>query len=372
MSSTEYHAIEMECVDDITEQTWLYMVTFGKQFKWLDTCLLYAPMWCSFLPDSRPRKNWISYFMTFGLSIIILIYHTFWICFFLSQDHDFFVIMFVGKFVLNIVSRHCGLYYFWKYFKYPWNSRIKGLISNIPFSHHSAVKHYNNFAVAMVVLLMCIIIAATYQMTVYSTVTRLFIVEAICFYIPQSISVAAYYVICLKYGLYLVQLNNEMTDENSQLTMKDILEKYKLLHEHAKKDDGLYNKYLKLCLEIGLAGRILDTWMNTYFYENMGGWSYLLLGNICSTSALLLFYAVGACFVSENFIKLEKELWNCGAKYVESEVDSRYYNHLMQFMQKYPLNVKVGSLVITKKGCVKFVIVFIAAKILSYSIHWIH
>ena len=70
---------------------------------------------------------------------------------------------------------------------------------------------------------------------------RLFIyfIALIFIYIPQKLFITVYFVICLKYGIYLRQLKHDIIDENCKLTMIQIQRKYQSLYESAKSNDGL-------------------------------------------------------------------------------------------------------------------------------------
>ena len=110
--------------------------------------------------------------------------------------------------------------------------------------------------------------------------------------------------------------------------------------------------------------------MQLYWYFTWDFWQDLTV--IVRLILCGLFYAIGACFVSERYFEFERAIWNLCDIGIENQEDQYYFTHLLNFLSKYLLTVKIGSLVVPKKGCSKFVIVFIAAKLLSYSVKWIY
>lgn len=360
MSSVEYNALDMLVNEHDFEKV---QISFGDHFKWLDKIALYTPMWCTMAPNLHPRNKCISCIMIMISALFSIAYYI-WCAYYKTYNDIIVEGMFLIKYAVNISSRYLQMYYFWRYFQYPWHTSMQEFRLNSS-SHSSIVRLYKYIAIFMLILLIAVSIPwCVYFYSVgwiYTPVGLVFV------YIPSYIFATIYFVICLKYGLYLRQLRNDIKVKDCNLSMKEIQKRYQLLYDDA--NINLYNIYLKYSMDTNLVSLILWGWLQTYIYIDSHG--YGALSMMVNLIAYGVFYAIGACFVSEMYFALEKEVWKCGDKYMDKECDGRYYMYLIQYMGKYPLTVKIGRLVITKEGCFKFALVFMAVKLLAYSIQWI-
>ena len=360
MSAVPYQALEIEYEEEKERSI------FGDEFRWLDVCLLYTPMWCRYTPDLRKRNTSISYLILISLVIVTAAYFVHWVWFDILDIGNLFHATMVWIFyILEVLLRFLHLYYFWNIFAFPWNFSIKGFGSISSSSHAATIKYYKYTAMIMLfVQILLDMIYTTWFAIAWNDI--LSFIPLIFMFIPDRVFMIVYFVICVKYGIYLKELADDIRDETCDLEMKEIHKKYKLLYQSAMSDYGLYNKYLRWSIEIYLCTRVLWAWLATYDYLQNQAWQEFLAIIICIIQGLC--YAIGAWFVNEMYIELQGEVWNCEERYSENNSDRMYVYYLLQFMNQHPLIVQMGNLVITKKSCVKFAIVFIVAKFLSYSI----
>ena len=179
---------------------------------------------------------------------------------------------------------------------------------------------------------------------------------------PQYIVCAIQSVVFLKYYVYLYELYDKLLD-SSNLNLHDIFENYDNLYKSFKRDN---HWTLRMSVQMFLVSEILLIW-------NSLDWFGLTITFIEAVKVLFAFalYFIGASILVEMYAKFEHKLWHFGIKIQNSE-NRYFYNYTLQYIQKYPIYVEFGSVVVSKQNAIKFLIGIALTKALSYCLQsWI-
>ena len=148
--------------------------------------------------------------------------------------------------------------------------------------------------------------------------------------------------------------------DSSALNVHDIFQNYDNLYKSFKTD---YHWTLRMSVQIYLACHILHVW-------NALDRHGLTVTTLDFIQALLVFtlYFHGASVLENIFTKFETQLWQKGKKYLQNTTksDKHFYNYTLQYIQKYPIYVQIGSVVVSKTNAITFVIGIIVTRALSY------
>eukprot|EP01084_Bolivina_argentea_P297997 513458_1 len=291
-------------VGDHTGYTPYEKNNLSSQFKWLDNCILYFPMWSRLSPYGK-RNKYLSSFMLIITLIFNIVYcgGNFWLI--MSSNYNITVmIVYSTKVSIDILSKLCSMYYFWKIFNFPWRKCIRNFAPTHEEKLQSMIRFYGNITLAMVLIVAILRIVgdithdlSTTESTNYTIISlTLAMIGMYSVYIPMNIVIATHSAICLKGCKYLHELQHIVTAN----TIKEVYIKYELLYNTIKRDR---NQYLQKSIELFLIATILELWVGVYLEVH-----YNIFDLICNMHDMVVFllYVTTASCLSEQFYKFEE------------------------------------------------------------------
>ena len=78
-----------------------------------------------------------------------------------------------------------------------------------------------------------------------------------------------------------------------------------------------------------------------------------------------------SALVTEAFEGLQTVLIDSGQQYLEQNDDCKWFQFLLIYIGKYPFEIKLGDISVTKVNALKFIIAFAIARALTYSLGFI-
>merc|ERR1712130_729184 len=160
-----------------------------------------------------------------------------------------------------------------------------------------------------------------------------------------------------------------------RVKLMDLLVEYKRIYNGFDREYNVYLKWTIYCLiannvVVTLAGFVNIDW-NQYIDGRQRIHDGALILNIALYSQYLLFwivYIVSSSILSESMETLRKAVWKehglCIDRWDASGALAPRTSMLL-FMEKYPVNITIGSLVMTKKNIFSFVATFVVLKIVT-------
>ena len=268
--------------------------------------------------------------------------------------------------ILFYASRLASLYYFYFKFNWPWYDQS----FDIDMSHKTLtiLSRYNiMFKLYVILSVLSYIGAFMGSILHYSYNEELSIIHFWSFRLfsltPQIVLLLIPSTIFLKYYLYLSQIVVNI-DKNDCDIFK-VYNEYEKLYTCFKRD---YSNQLHLTIVLYLANEVLYIWDSIEYWDN-----YALndLLEICWTGQPVLefiVYVLTGALITECHQNMVNKLWQKGKVYMidsNQDISDRLcYNYTLQYVQRYPINVKF-KFEVTKWNTFRFIIFFVSTKALS-------
>lgn len=279
------------------------------------------------------------------------------------------------------------IYYFW-FFDFPWYSEPEFLRDLQSVDNRKGCRfvfrHFHGICQCLLVFHVISTLVEILGITMFSydvnwTVTALIGVgiggtlHVLIYKLPVYITVIIHSILCLKYhGRLRVLLQRH---NGHRVKLMDLLVEYKRIHNGFDEEYNVYLKWTIYCLiannvVVTLAGFVNVDW-NQYIDGRQRIHDGALILNIALYSQYLLFwivYIVSSSILSESMETVRKAVWKehglCIDRWDASGALALRTSMLL-FMEKYPVNITIGSLVMTKKNIFSFVATFVVLKIVS-------
>ena len=378
-----YQLYNVNSMDIADEESTINTSPLSSDWIWFDRLLSFLPMQLSRRSDGTKRSKFCNRCFCTILVIIfclvvlfLIIILTVWIAYNMKIENST-----IGSINDSIqisiytASRGSILYYFYKKFNHPWHQIPSKFEAENNFQH--AVKYRKCHKIAMIC---CILYDQIYHFFFFMLMTDDYgkwyttLISAIIWdyaiKLPILLTVVTYYIICSKYHFYFSHFIHILESESDQeLNIKDVLEKYKLLHESFKQD---YPLSLQVCLALLAAFMALDMWRITYYVFN-GDASALI--DLCPTTLYIILYLSATILINGKYAEFDDKLWKLGDEYIikdSTDVDKIGYNYFLQFVNKYPITIRIGNFTLTKANIILFIIGYAAARYASYSIQYFY
>ena len=342
-----------------------------RKFIWMKYLIFYMPMWIPTI--NKIKRNKYLSIITISLISIVTIYHTIIICWLIldavlsDNETQNWQIVYIIFEILVATTRFTSTLYFYKHFNQPLKSYITGFGDILYNQYSNETRKWNLFILIMVSIVGLTDTAQVFNYTEVNlgvpdqtlSITSIvaLILGRIFIYWPLNICIGYSCCIFVKYYLYLLKLTDIMKKQhkNGNLEFDVILEKYKAMTESFKID---YHLYLKVTVELYL----LELMMGLWIAISWDGW--IMVISITMSSCNILLYPIVASLITNTFERFDALLWKYSMENTAEE--SHYKQLLLKYTVKYPFVIKVGSLRLSRKNVVKFVIVFAATKTIAY------
>ena len=339
-----------------------------NSFKWLEKLILFMPMWSSKRPLDKSRSKIISAFIIM-ITIGFLIYFEIYIgVYFLHVPRMYFIMQEFVVICLGI-AKLLDLYYYNFNFNFPWYYQS---LKNCTYSN-KIIHRYKN------ILLVCLIGTTAFDLTnlirIYvqslDDAYLVFIISRIIVNIPLAISVCVGGGIFLKYAMSLNYLSEKLGCGDHEI-IKQIFADYSTLYKDYRTD---YCWSLKWQIHFTLLGLFVFCWNLTYSllapFNDL--WiDIAVTQTLISIVFLFLMFIMPASLLTEEFHDFEQLLWKYSElSMMDENVDQNFttcYYYFIQFALRHPIKVKIGGFEVSRKNVFRFVIYFIMAKAISYSI----
>ena len=384
-TSTETAYISLE-INGSEQDIGIYV----DSISWINKCVLYLPMWARFNAQNQPRNKSLSVFMTI-ITIILMFTATAGRSYLYTASETsngmtitsaLYLTVFYLQVIVYVTARFYSMHYFYHKFNYPWQQKIDRVKITQHQLHISRIKFYNKFT--KWILFTIIVMESIWEsVDLFLNDSIIEIMDSLCdwtqrisIWWPLYVTIAVHSIICLKYVIYLNELisiiKQSDTDTNI-IDINDLFEKYESIYEQMKKD---FDVGLTRSIQLLLLASFLFGWIQTEFVFS----HHSALVDIPTSAtyiiivAISILYTIPSTFVSELFVEFEhKLLWKIGKEVRELNDSKQYdvYNHFIHIVSKYPLVLKFGTFEITKRNCIKFVVVFVVARLLSFSMRFI-
>ena len=349
-----------------------------ESFTWLEKLILFMPMWSSKKPNNVTRSKFVSMMMT----ILTICYTIFYFIYLMRIDLKYTpqiistVIKVIASAFMN-TARILDIYYYYFRFDFPWyNEPLSN--NSIDYSKNAARTYNIMIILSVTVCIVSDLIGLTGQFVTSSYLEgwtpeslRILIIIAVgrvMVIYPLFISECVAGVIFLKYAMCLDYLSECIRSKSRGI--KEIFTDYCTLYEQFRAE---YCFSIRWQIHFTLLGILVYLWLLTYFLLlPRDFWGYfetilLLVADVC----IFLLFLVPASLVSASFHGLEDSLW-IHSKSCMIEQDDKdmtvYYNYFIQYALRHPIQVKVGNFTVSRKSIVRFIMIFAAAKAISYSI----
>eukprot|EP01084_Bolivina_argentea_P304983 526808_1 len=132
--------------------------------------------------------------------------------------------------------------------------------------------------------------------------------------------------------------------------------------------------HLQIATQTFLFGEILYAWDAIGFVNIFQSSTYLwrTFLDVSRVVIILILYISNVSLISECYQKFEKVFWFKGKHYlITNDTDfnnKTCYNYILQYIQKYPMCVKLGTFSVTKLNTIKFIGIFLVSKILATAV----
>eukprot|EP01084_Bolivina_argentea_P088312 159460_1 len=363
LAGTEVPLLEAEDLQHTPQNNAL-----SSSFRWLNNIVLYCPMWTKRKPYSKKfRSFWLS-LMVLCLTISAILFHLVYVLMPYIPDVDIWIYraIYASLEIIDTISIYSSIYYFYQYFNFPWITT--GLQ---PFSQTQTREMFKYKTIIQ--LLLAIIFTLDIIMFVHYLLydlqsgdvyfVAMVIIGRLFLFFPAFVAFAVSSTIFLKYHLIILQLIGALK-KSVQVDFRQALIKYEDMKQMFEID---YNLYLKIFIQLYLLTRILDTWISSYKIISENHWiqSIEIVESIC----VAVMFVISASLIGESFDKYELFLFQYGRNHPQ-DVDY-HFTYMISYVARYPFRIKIGTVTITKRNAVKFVVIFIGAKLISYSLSYI-
>eukprot|EP01084_Bolivina_argentea_P143241 251600_1 len=372
LETSNHNYISMDV--DLNDACNVILKTLSKQFKWLNRLILYFPMWCTNYSPNIHRSKMLNAVVIF-ISISAVLAAT-------SMDFYKYINSF-SKFqmvtayynvelLLLLITRFTSIYYFYKYFNFPW--KIDQITFAVKINDISVYQNTIKKNRVRIQLYICSVFVLDIISLVYSAYkmplvisnndivwTEILLLRIFGVY-PNVLTVSILSVIFLKHKLYLMCLMEKLNNDN--IEFQSMFDEYEQLLKNLKHE---YNNSLQYFIQLFLAALLCDIWVST---ADLISTSMADLGSVFSVLTdvvLLVEVSLGASILTETFEKFYDKLSEYGKYHKLDRYDE--YNYLLHFVSKYRMDVKIAGQKISRSNAMRFVVVFSIAKWASYSIH---
>ena len=372
-------------------------IVIKPQWKWLDKCLLFFPMYTPRKPDGSRKTNcWTRFIITLILFTNIILFMPNWytvIIEFSIQNVNLEIF-----YLLAFSGRLCLAYYFYHHFYYSYTKTPN------KFTQPPSSTEYDKHCKIVVVIMLIYYIGILFEfiaawltavefnimyMMIYILIIIVWIFILILITFPILFSFIVHWALCLKYHHYLTKLTEMIStkneqdeqDESESIVMSDVMEKYKCLYDSFKAD-------FKFSFQCGIILCCMDAIVGIW---NVGYNDWQMIGKdnisdvidscaeIIQCCCVILMYLIPAAMLNHDYHSFEKAVWKIGDKCMkmdqndlENTLQKDYYNYLLGFVQRFPIIVRFGKLMVTKMNILTFIIGFIVARYVSYSVQYFY
>lgn len=124
----------------------------------------------------------------------------------------------------------------------------------------------------------------------------------------------------------------------------------------------------------------LGTWSVIYHLSSYNESStYLFIAESCDYPLdiiwIWLFINIGSA-LTESYEEFEHVLYQSGKELVKDHINfvdrSWEYNYLLQYVTKYPLTIRFGTITLTKRNAIQLLLLYSFARFLSYSAEYLY
>eukprot|EP01084_Bolivina_argentea_P213388 362429_1 len=356
-------------------------VLLSEKLKWLNKWISVLPTWSSISPSHKRRPTILNYIILFVTIVWIICDYSYayYMQIYIYSDNFSLIanVFYSSLLFLTMISRFTSLYYFYFRFNWPWIYQSFGFHVYVNYNK-TKVQRYIQFSRLLFILIICIDITSGcsqlyFKFTSdfnewfrYSNVVEIFMFRIFILY-PLFVLLMVQSSVFIKYYLYLSQIVHEIRC-NSKLKIQLIFEQYDKIQKQFKID---YSTSLQMAVQLFLAAELLYAWDTLYIAKGspFGWWKEIV-------EALLVFaecaiYISTASLLTECHNQFETLLWCKGKDHLivmtGNSEDKICYNYTLQYVQKYPLVVKIGSFALTKWNTCRLLLVFALTKVLTYT-----
>ena len=357
-----YINLDIEQSIDVSDQ-------LNDSFRWINILVLCCPMWSTRHLHSNQKRSRCLSIMVVTLCVLGSLYHLAWNIIFYGtaaqkSNGAVYQIIYCLLEVLYTLSRFLSLYYFYHHFAFPW-THSKSL--PLPKSQIRTIQTYNRIIVLFSVILFTVdvLLCIHYYSELFGDSWYLIylVVGRLTVFYPIFVTFMVVSAIFLKYGTMITQLTQEFKDiQSGSIEIDGMLDEYVMIRKQFRLE---YPSSLNWSIVLYLYSLVLDNWVYAYEIVQLDSWGDLfgVVEDIC----ILAIFVLPASLIAEAFEKYESMLYEYGVHH-KKKIDSGALSHLMAHVSKYPLQVRTGNVTITKLNTLKFVVLFILGRSLSWSI----
>ena len=353
-----------------------YSTYFSDSFKWMD-CIINC-----LVPTKKSNNTVINYLVLSLFIIFVLVYCGFqyylqvtgW-----NLYRDIVNIIWCFFVFFLVSSRILSILYSFKYFNRAWTEyeSTSSRMQLQPFAKQ--IKCLNILYILLPVLyiildIVIVCLEADNLLAYYKNDYAIYIfvksIGRIFVYYPQLISTVIQSIIILKYYLYLYQLLDTLKNmnETSNYDIQHISETYDNCYKMFIRD---YHWTLSWSVRLYLFAEILFFWDSLSFTGLL-----VMFLIICKISFVFGVYFYPASMLEDMYTKCNTELWKMGQIYLKKKENVEckyYYNYVLQYIQKYPIYVTFGRIIVSKWNVLKFCAGLIITRGISYAFEeWIN
>ena len=386
------HAINSHSDKDVDNSNELF-----NRFEWFDWIIRVSPMWVFHDTKMKRRSTCCN---VFGISHIIFIFlyvviaEGYYVYDAVSTESTrlFTAIYVVGE-IFMVVSRIISLIYFAKYFNYPWNSFGKDL--KIITNHHGLKEVFDRkvfrITVMMILFLIlymilcslhyfpeCVKDSGIPQILAYTPLVCWVLGWIYCLIFSHAIATCCVMLILLKHELFLLKLNHIVSIENQdKISYIEITDQYKKTVFAFEKECKFWKWYFAL----KFAGLLCYVWeYSSQIIHNEDLNIYLSLhyfAGIPFWIAPFFVLVIVSSNLSRSYHNFKQQLLlTFGAHMNQSKDDKKgdlntiqECNYLYHYICAHPMVFIVFGYEFNLNTAMKLCIVFILAKLISYSIY---
>ena len=337
-----------------------------KWLKWL-ICIKIAP------PHKHRSKCFGIAYILFNIIATILLLIFIGLIAFLDVIPDIlnsnygwvYSVSWAGYLILFPIIKLLSMWYYHKYFNYPWyiennnnyNYNINYDQYNKNMSH--TAKYYKSIIYIFIfikLIIPCIDIYATSKKKHGDLVLNIseIVCKEIFYYIPIFFIFIIESTICYKYHWYLLVINKNL--DNMDLDLTKLYRQYIDIYKEWKRD---YVKYLKWILQLVIISIVITIWAGIYHFvtDNMF--------DIIRDLFFILLYFISASLLNDTFDEFQNKLWikmnECIGNDDKSKLETRL-STFIAYTTKYPLQIELAGITVSRRNIVVFVVAFIAAR----------
>ena len=390
-----------------------YNELFLKYTKWSHFFILYWGMWTTQLPPSHNKRSSIlNTFAIFFTSILYIYFVAFNLHYYIITANiipTMFVIMSVMMQISTTIMKIISMYYFVFKFNYPWyDKHLFHLNSFQNVSKEYMEKRLKSTSIRLKVIFIFSIFTSCYwayyscigkvnygfldynntnPLFVYKWYTRGILSIAILYTIalPSFFTIYVISIVFLKYELYLHGLNVMVEgSEYQKIRFDEVIVEYGKVYKSLH--DGNYMLW-QIFFATMFVGTFALIWyfiasMVEYFDYMKFIFRFYLVSMVCMLLWLGEFIYSGS-FVTQEFDKFKRllidvhgdksKIWTSFNDFDMNERISNIHSYhcFVRYIGQYPLNVTVFGWKVSNANLVRFVLFFVIAKGISYSLYTI-